>query len=61
MKTLNTGVQITYDKKGNIKTVYSPYYDNKKDNPFRDSILRYFVNQIKQIIKVNEIYNKQNE
>lgn len=51
MKTLNTGVKITYDKNGNIKTLYSPYYSEpKKNNPVRGSILRYLVYQLKQVI-----------
>jgi hypothetical protein len=50
MKTLNTGVVITYDKQGNIKTLYSPYYDKKEDNPVRGSILRYLHYKLKQII-----------
>lgn len=40
-KTLKTGVKITYDKKGNIKTVTSPYFvdvrpklKNYKSNDF---------------------------
>ncbi len=49
--TLNTGVKITFDKKGNIKTLHSPYYAQKKDNPYRGTILRYLANQIKKIIK----------
>ena len=44
MKTLNTGVKIRIVK-GNIE-VESPYYTE----PFKVSILRYYVNQIKQII-----------
>lgn len=28
-KTLKTGVKITYDKKGNIKTLTSPYWTDK--------------------------------
>ena len=51
MKTLNTGVQITYDNKGNIKTLYSPYYSEpKQNNPVRGTILRYLVNQLKKVI-----------
>ena len=50
-KKLNTGVVITYDKKGNIKTLFSPYYDKKENNPVRGNILRYNLNRIKQLIK----------
>lgn len=51
MKTLDTGVKITYDKKGVIKSIYSPYYSEpKKNNPFRGTILRYLVHQLKKII-----------
>ena len=49
MKTLNTGVQITYDKKGNIKTVVSPYTIDDDANNL--TILRYYVKQIRNIIK----------
>lgn len=48
---LATGIEITYDKKGNIKTLYSPYYSSKQNNAIRGSILRYLGNQLKQIIK----------
>ena len=48
--TLQTGVKITYDKKGNIKTLYSPYYSNKENNAVRGTILSYLRNQLKKII-----------
>ena len=33
MKKLNTGVVITYDKKGSIESVYSPYWvDEPKES-----------------------------
>lgn len=50
MKTLPTGVQITYDSKGNIKNLYSPYYSKKKNNPVRGLTLSYAVYKLKQII-----------
>ena len=50
MKTLNTGVQITYDKKGNIKTLYSPYYSEKKNNPVRGSLLRYLRHRLIELV-----------
>jgi len=48
MKRLNTGVEITYDKKGNIKTLYSPYYSEPKN---KQSFLEYLLNQIKNILR----------
>ncbi|MCP4054526.1 MAG: hypothetical protein GY739_15995 [Mesoflavibacter sp.] len=48
--TLNTGVKITFDKKGNIKTLHSPYYAQKKDNPYRGGILRYAAYLLKKVI-----------
>ena len=50
MKKLNTGVVITYDKKGIIKSVYSPYYDKKENNPVRGSLLRWAVYNLKKVI-----------
>lgn len=47
---LQTGIEITYDKKGNIKTLYSPYYSNKENNAIRGTLLSYFRNQLKKII-----------
>ncbi len=51
MKTLKTGVVITYDKQGNIKTLFSPYYDKKENNPVRGTILSYLHNKLKQLIR----------
>lgn len=53
MKKLNTGVVITYDKNGNINTLYSPYYDKKDNNPVRGSYLRYLHYKLKQLINLN--------
>ena len=39
-KTLDTGVVITYDKKGVIKSVYSPYYSQKENNPIRGYFIK---------------------
>lgn len=50
-KILPTGVVIHYDRNGNMKYVESPYYEKKKDNPVRGSILRYLSYQLKQLIK----------
>lgn len=47
--TLKTGVEITFDKNGNIKHLTSPYY-TKKDNPTRGTTLRWLVYKLKQII-----------
>lgn len=47
---LQTGIEITYDKKGNIKTLYSPYYSSKKNNAIRGTLLNYLRNKLKQII-----------
>ena len=50
MKTvkLNTGVLITFDNKDNMISVISPYYSK---TPSKMTILRWFVKQIKKIIK----------
>ena len=50
MKTvkLNTGVVVTFDKKDNMTSVVSPY---DRVDAFKTSVLRYYVNQIKSIIK----------
>lgn len=45
--TLNTGIKITQDSNGNIKTLYSPYV-NEVYNMTR---LRHYVQQIKKLIK----------
>lgn len=51
MKKLNTGVEITYDKKGNIKTLYSPYYSEpKQNNPVRGLTLSYASYKLKQLL-----------
>jgi hypothetical protein len=49
MKTirLNTGVEIDLDDDGNMINVRSPYIKTK---PFKTTVLRYYVNQIKKII-----------
>jgi hypothetical protein len=44
---LNTGVLITFDDKDNMLSVVSPY-DGK--NPFKMTILRYYIKQIKKLI-----------
>lgn len=51
MKQLETGVKIYYHKNGNIKHIYSPYYERKENNPLRGTILNYLTNKLKQIIK----------
>ena len=45
---LNTGVEVTFDKWDNMISVKSPYY---KTTPVKTTILIWFFNQIKQIIK----------
>lgn len=45
--TLNTGVQITFDKYDNMIEVKSPY---TKDKVYKKSILEYYRMIIKQII-----------
>lgn len=40
-KVLDTGIEITYDKKGCIKSLYSPYYSKKENNPVRGGLLNY--------------------
>jgi hypothetical protein len=48
-KRLNTGVEITFNNKGEIKTLTSPYYN---ENPqFQMTILDHLVCEIKKIIK----------
>lgn len=50
-KTLQTGLVIHYNKKGNIKYIESPFYSEKKNNPLRGGILRYYSHIIKEMIK----------
>ena len=50
MKTLKTGVVITYDKKGNIKDVYSPYY-TKENNATRGTLLNWRKFNLKNLLK----------
>lgn len=39
-KKLNTGVVITYDEKGNIKTLYSPFMEDERfDEPTTETVL----------------------
>jgi len=51
MKQLKTGVKIYYNKDGNIKHIYSPYYQPKENNPVRGTISKYLTNQLKQLVK----------
>lgn len=45
---LKTGVEVTFDNKDNMINVYSPY---SKSEPYKVTTLRYYVNQIKKMIK----------
>lgn len=55
MKKLNTGVEIHYDKKGNIKALYSPYYSKaKKSNPVRSSLLKWRGYLLKELLSLNQ-------
>ena len=49
MKTikLSTGVTITHDKHGNIKTLSSPYFKDE----YKETILQAYVNRIRKIIR----------
>jgi hypothetical protein len=44
-KVLPTGVVITYDKKGNIKTLYSPFMeDTRFEDPTSDTLYSMSIN-----------------
>ncbi len=51
MKTLPTEIEITYDKKGNIKTLYSPYCNEEKNNTATPTLLTLLVSKIKKHIQ----------
>ena len=40
MKKLDTGVEITFDKKGNIKTLTSPYWIDKVEESYVKTTLK---------------------
>lgn len=44
---LNTGVEVTFDSKGNMLNVDTPYY---RTTPVKTTTLRWLVSQIKKII-----------
>ena len=39
MKILRTGVIITYDKKGNVKQVISPYWQDEKKQTLINKVI----------------------